>query len=97
MSKITQLNYFEIIGIAYLIIINIIGFGSMGIDKARAKKNAWRIKEKTLFIIALIGGSLGSNIGMYTFRHKTKHWYFVVFMPLILIAQIAAGIVLKIV
>ena len=89
-----QLNFFELIGIAYLIIINIVGFASMGIDKARAKKNAWRIKEKTLFIIALLGGSLGSNIGMYAFRHKTKHWYFVVFMPLILIAQIVAVVVL---
>ena len=94
MGKITQLNYFEIIGIAYLIIINIIGFGSMGIDKARAKKNAWRIKERTLFFIALLGGSIGSNIGMYTFHHKTKHWYFVVFMPLILLAQVAAAFIL---
>lgn len=89
-----QLNLFELIGIAYFVIINIVGFASMGVDKARAKKNAWRIKERTLFMVALIGGSLGSNIGMYSFRHKTKHWYFVMFMPLILIAQIAAVIAL---
>jgi len=61
----------------------------MGIDKSRSRKRAWRIPEATLFIFALVGGSIGSIIGMYTFRHKTKHWYFVVGMPLILIIQIA--------
>lgn len=71
----------------YLIIINIIGFLSMGIDKYKAIKDEWRIPERTLFIIAILGGSLGSWIGMYTFHHKTKHWYFVVGMPLILIIE----------
>ncbi len=79
----------------YFLIINVIGFFLMGIDKLRAKKQVWRVPEKTLFIIALIGGSVGTNIGMYVFRHKTKHWYFVIGMPLILIAQIALGLWLK--
>ena len=74
--------------IAYVIIINIIGLLSMFIDKYRAIKNTWRIPEKTLFLIAILGGSIGSNIGMRLFRHKTKHWYFVFGMPAILIIQL---------
>ncbi len=84
----------EKILIAYLILINIAAFLSMYIDKKKAIKHKWRIPEKTLFLFALIGGSLGSNLGMYTFRHKTKHWYFVVFMPLILICQLVLGILI---
>lgn len=66
----------------------------MGIDKRRARKRAFRIPEATLFLIALIGGSIGSNIGMYTFRHKTRHWYFVYGMPFILFVQIALVVLL---
>ena len=73
----------------YLVMVNALGFAIMGIDKKRAIRNQWRIPEKTLFLISLIGGSLGAWAGMYTFRHKTKHWYFVVGIPAILIAQIA--------
>ena len=73
----------------YFLIMNILGFSLMGIDKWKAKKGAFRIPESTLFIIALIGGSIGSIIGMYTFRHKTRHWYFVYGMPAILLLQIA--------
>lgn len=72
----------------YLTVINLIGFGSMGLDKRKAIRHAYRIPEASLFLIACIGGSLGSFLGMYTFRHKTRHWYFVVGMPVILIAQI---------
>ena len=72
----------------YLILVNIIGFALMGIDKARAKKQAWRIPEKTLFTVSVIGGSIGSWAGMYLFHHKTKHWYFVVGIPLILFVQV---------
>ena len=75
--------------LVYLLVINVVGFLLMGIDKLRAKKQVWRVPEKTLFLIAVIGGSIGTNVGMYVFRHKTKHWYFVIGMPLILIAQIA--------
>ena len=58
-------------------------------DKRKAQKNLWRIPERTLFTAALFGGSIGSIVGMYLFRHKTKHWYFVIGMPAILAAQIA--------
>lgn len=75
--------------LVYLLMINVVGFLLMGIDKLRAKKQVWRVPEKTLFLMALIGGSIGTNVGMYVFRHKTKHWYFVIGMPLILIVQIA--------
>ena len=61
----------------------------MGIDKRKAIKRAFRIPEATLFLIAILGGSIGSILGMYTFRHKTRHWYFVYGMPFILILQIA--------
>ncbi len=74
----------------YLILINLTGFSMMGIDKRRARKHMWRISEQNLFLTAILGGSVGTLVGMYTFRHKTRHWYFVVGMPLILILQ--AGI-----
>lgn len=74
----------------YVILINLIGFFLMGIDKRKAIKHAFRIPESTLFIVALIGGSLGSLLGMYIFHHKTRHWYFVYGMPAILILHIIA-------
>lgn len=80
--------------IIYLIIINIVGFAIMGIDKRKAIKRAFRIPEATLFIVALIGGSIGSIIGMQVFRHKTRHWYFVFGMPAILVLQIVLVILL---
>jgi len=73
---------------AYVVVINLIGFALMGIDKYKAQKHAFRIPEATLFTIALIGGSIGSITGMYFFRHKTRHWYFVYGMPAILVLQI---------
>lgn len=72
----------------YFISMNLLGFLMMGVDKRKAKKHAFRIPEAALFIVALIGGSLGSFLGMYVFRHKTRHWYFVYGMPAILILQI---------
>jgi uncharacterized membrane protein YsdA (DUF1294 family) len=60
----------------------------MLIDKRRAIKNKWRIPEKTLFLFALLGGSIGSIAAMRLFRHKTKQWYFVYGMPAILIIQL---------
>jgi len=72
----------------YLIVINIIGLFSMYIDKRKAIKKKYRIPEKTLFGIAIIGGSLGSYIGMRIFRHKTRHWYFAYGIPLIYAIQI---------
>ena len=78
----------------YLLVINIIGFLLMGIDKYKAKKRAFRIPEATLFTIALIGGSLGSTLGMFIFHHKTRHWYFLYGMPAILILQLAIAFLL---
>ena len=78
----------------YLAIINLVGILVMATDKSRAIKGKWRIPEKSLFLVSLLGGSLGTWAGMYLFRHKTKHWYFVIGMPLILILQVALGIFL---
>ncbi len=72
----------------YLLLINFFGFAQMGIDKRRAIHRQWRIPEARLFAVAAIGGALGSLLGMFIFRHKTKHTAFVVGMPLILIAQL---------
>ena len=80
--------------VAYLIVINFIGFVLMGIDKYKAKKRAWRIPESTLFVVALIGGSLGTTVALHLFRHKTRHWYFLYGMPAILLIQIAVVIIL---
>ena len=80
--------------IIYLIIINIIAFLAMFIDKRKAKYGKWRIKEHTLFILALIGGSVGAIIGMYTFRHKTKKMRFVIGFPAILVCEIVLGIMI---
>ncbi len=74
-----------------LIIVNALGFLLMLIDKYKAKKNLWRIPEKTFFIIALMGGSLGCLGGMYTARHKTKHLSFVLGMPIIFALQTVIG------
>ena len=73
----------------YLAVMNILGFALMGTDKSRARNGKWRIRERTLFLFSLLGGSIGTLTGMYVFRHKTKHWYFVIGMPLILVAQLA--------
>ena len=75
-------------------IMNILAFCLMGIDKHRARTRQWRIPERVLFGAALLGGSTGAWAGMYLFHHKTRHWYFVVGMPLILAVQAAAVIYL---
>lgn len=72
----------------YLLIVNVIGFVLMFVDKKRAQNNQWRIKEATLFLSAAIGGSIGSMLGMKVFRHKTKHWSFLIGMPAIFIVQV---------
>ena len=79
----------------YLVMINALGFAIMGADKRRAIMNQWRIPEKDLFLISAIGGSLGTFVGMYLFRHKTKHWYFVLGMPAILLIHVIIVIYLK--
>lgn len=74
--------------ISYLLIINIIGFFIMLIDKNRARHKEWRISEKTLIGISIIGGSIGVLTSMHIFRHKTKHKKFTIGVPLILTIQI---------
>lgn len=78
--------------LAYLLIINAVGFVLMLVDKLKAKKSLWRIPEKTLIGTALLGGSVGCLLGMYTVRHKTQHLKFTWGIPLILALQIAAVI-----
>lgn len=74
--------------ILYFICINILGFFIMWLDKRKAKKGAWRIPEKTLFIITALGGGIGTIAGMYTFRHKTQKIQFVIGLPFITILEI---------
>lgn len=78
--------------LVWLAVINLVTFAIYGIDKAKAKRGAWRVPEKTLFLLPLLGGSLGALLGMRVFHHKTKHWYFVWGIPLILLAQIALAV-----
>ena len=73
----------------YLIVMNLIGLAVMAMDKSKARHHVWRIPEKTLFLV-----SVGTWAGMYLFHHKTKHWYFVVGMPLILILQICIAVLI---
>ena len=81
--------------IFYYLLVNFLGFYAMYTDKLRAKKRAFRVPEATLFAIAIIGGSIGCILGMYTFRHKTKHWHFVYGMPIILVLQIVIILLLQ--
>lgn len=78
----------------YLVVMNVLGVAVMWSDKRRARLHRWRIPENVLFGVSLLGGSAGTWAGMYLFRHKTKHWYFVVGMPIILVCQAALAIYL---
>ena len=75
--------------IAILFVMNLLAFALMGIDKAKAKAGAWRIPEKTLFVVTALFGGLGGTLGMNVFRHKTKHWYFKFGFPVLLVIQLA--------
>lgn len=74
--------------IIYLIIINLIAFFAMYLDKRKARYGKWRIPEQSLFILAVMGGSIGAIAGMYTFRHKTKKLRFAIGFPVILVLEI---------
>lgn len=71
-----------------LLVMNVLAFALMGIDKLKAKAGAWRVPEKTLFLVTALFGGLGGTLGMYFFRHKTKHWYFKFGFPALLVGQI---------
>lgn len=81
-------EYMQVIGL-YLLLINVVGFVLMGIDKRRARRDQWRISEKTLFLPPLLGGTVGAILGMRVFHHKTKHWYFRYGLPALLVLQLA--------
>ena len=78
--------------LVWLAVINLLTFIVYGADKHRARKGKWRVPEKTLFLLPLLGGSIGALLGMRVFHHKTKHWYFVWGIPAILLAQIALAV-----
>ena len=80
--------------LVYLFLINAAGFMLMLADKRKARKKLWRIPEATLLLVAVFGGSIGSLLGMYMFRHKTKHLKFTVGIPVILVLQIIACILI---
>ena len=75
--------------LAYLALVNLLTFVLYGVDKRKAQKGAWRVPEKTLLLLPLLGGSVGGILGMQTFRHKTKHWYFKFGLPVMLVLQLA--------
>ena len=78
--------------LVWLAVINLLTFLVYGADKRRARRDKGRVPEKTLFLLPLLGGSIGALLGMRVFHHKTKHWYFVWGIPAILLAQIALAV-----
>ena len=77
---------------AWLALVNAVGFLLMGADKRKAVRGAWRIPERTLFVTALLGGTPGVIAGMRAFRHKTRHWQFRYGLPVLLVLQVAAAV-----
>ena len=75
--------------------MNILGFLLMGIDKIKARRHAWRIPEINLFLCAVAGGAVGCTLGMFMFRHKTKHWYFRSGFPLCILLNVLSLYLLK--
>ena len=80
--------------LGYLVGINLLGFFLMGLDKRRSKRNRWRISEVSLFLPAILGGSLGALIGMHLFHHKTRHWYFRLGLPAVLVLQAVLAVLI---
>ena len=72
-----------------LAVMSVFLFVLMAVDKGRARRGAWRVSEKTLFLFALLGGAVGGTAGMFLFRHKTKHLSFRLGFPLLAAAQLA--------
>lgn len=80
---------FVVVTAALLVVMNTVSFALMEHDKRNAQKGKWRVSEKMLFLATACFGGLGGVLGMKVFHHKTKHWYFRVFFPMLLIVQIA--------
>ncbi|HEY5584670.1 MAG TPA: DUF1294 domain-containing protein [Ruminiclostridium sp.] len=76
--------------IVLLVLLNILGFILVSLDKYKAKNRLWRIPERTFFLLSILGGSVGVYIGLFYFNHKTRHWYFMTIIPLIILAQIVS-------
>lgn len=89
------MEMFRLLVIFYGVIINIAGIAICGIDKKKARRHQWRIPERNIFMIAIMGGSVGVLIGMYGFRHKTKHRQFTIGIPLILLCQVFIYLIVK--
>ena len=83
------MNTYQIFITCVFAVMTVLGFVVMAIDKAKAKQGKWRIKEAALFAFAILFGGVGTTLGMYVFRHKTKHWYFAVFFPILALVDIA--------
>lgn len=81
------MNVYRIILLAVFGAMTIVGFSVMAADKYKASHGLWRISEKALFLVAIFLGGLGSTIGMFACRHKTRHWYFVVFFPIFAVIE----------
>ena len=76
--------------IIWLAVMSVVLFILMGVDKSKAKRHAWRIKERTLILLAAVGGAIGGCLGMLLFRHKTKHAAFVITFPLFAVLHLVA-------
>ncbi|MBQ3334555.1 MAG: DUF1294 domain-containing protein [Eubacteriaceae bacterium] len=87
MIKFVLAPFLPVIAI-YLVAVNLIAFALMGYDKALSKTDRRRVPEATLFFFVVIGGSLGGTLGMYAWRHKTRHWYFAYGFPAILVIHV---------
>lgn len=84
------MNSYQIALLIVFAVMTVVGLLSMIIDKHRAMRGSWRISESALFVIAVLLGGVGSTIAMFAVRHKTQHWYFRVFFPIIALLQIIA-------
>ena len=79
-----------LVALAIIAIMNIAAFALMGYDKRCARQGKWRVPEKRLFLVTACFGGLGGVLGMKVFHHKTRHWYFRVFFPVLLVLQVTA-------
>lgn len=82
------MDYLAVFMLFICVAMSIVSFVIMGIDKRRSIRSQWRIPESSLFLAAILGGGVGGTFGMFLFHHKTKHWYFRIFFPLLAITQV---------